>query len=603
MVQLRLFPRVIALLALGSVSLSGAEVVAAPWVDVTAQTIGVTGEWSNKVELADIDGDGRVDLLFANGRGYASDGGPERNRVFLNQGAGASFLEVSEAVMGAADRTRVIKARDVDGDGVVDLFVGNTWQTQSRLLLGQGGGTFKEVTATHLPQRLASVGDAELGDVDGDGDLDLVLADWGAGDPSSNEGGPLLLWLNEGGVFVEAALPAALVRWSWELELVDVDGDLALDVALSCKSCTGSSLLLGDGAGGFVDASTMLPQFSNNYDFEAMDLTGDGFVELITINDKSPGTREHVLSWQPGQGFVDVTEALLPEPQNLAGDDNMAVFLDVESDGDVDVLIAGLAGSQDRLLLNDGAGGLTAQVGVFEPAMSPGTLGIAVADLNGDGRLDVVMAEGELAEPDKVYFGEDVPVDSRPPLVVDRGAAPGASAGEFVITGQVHDRKTPVMPHDFQAVVVEVVLLADASTSEAPMRWVGGDLWRAAVAVTGASSARICATDAVGNRACTDPRALGEPEGETTSGGESSTGDAPTSGGEATLATGDGATATAGEGDGEGGCGCRSTTGGSPLGALGLVGLVGLVGWWRDQRRRRRPSSASRPKRASGSWV
>jgi len=81
-------------------ALSPAAVRAAPWEDATMATIGATAEWSNKVELADIDGDGRVDILFANGAGYSTPEAPEMNRAFLNQGPGKPFLDVSAAVFG-----------------------------------------------------------------------------------------------------------------------------------------------------------------------------------------------------------------------------------------------------------------------------------------------------------------------------------------------------------------------------------------------------------------------------------------------------------------------------------------------------------------------
>ena len=53
------------------------------WQDATASTIGTTGEYTNAVELADINGDGRVDILFANGGDYEQPGPPEFSRVFL----------------------------------------------------------------------------------------------------------------------------------------------------------------------------------------------------------------------------------------------------------------------------------------------------------------------------------------------------------------------------------------------------------------------------------------------------------------------------------------------------------------------------------------
>ena len=147
------------------------------WVDVTAEAIGKTGFWTNKVEIADLNGDGRPDILFANGGDYSTPGKPEPNQVFLNTGPGLRFREATPDVFGATpDLARVIKARDLNGDGLVDIVVGTTYQTQSRLFLGRGQGRFEEATRTHLPQMPLSVGDLEVGDVDGDGDLDLVSA-------------------------------------------------------------------------------------------------------------------------------------------------------------------------------------------------------------------------------------------------------------------------------------------------------------------------------------------------------------------------------------------------------------------------------------------
>ncbi len=487
------------------------------WTDATADTIGQTGEWSNKVELADLNGDGRVDILFANGGDYNQPGEPQPNRIFLNQGPGARFREATEEILGpTGDLARVIKARDVSGDGIVDILVGTTYQTRSRLYLGMGGGAFREVTDTNLPDTVGSIGDLEIGDVDGDGDLDIVLADWGPGDPFESEGAPVRLWLNQGGGrFVDAAdrMPSGKVKWSWDLELLDVDNDYDLDIAVSCKVCSGSRLYHNDGSGTFTDVSDRLPQFTNNYELEPIDLDGDGFLDLVTINDGDQASaddefdrREHVFMNDGRGGYRDGTAEVWPIAANVGADDNAVVVLDADSDGDPDFLIGSLSGA-DRLLRNQG-GHLEVDQSVFSGPDTPGTLGIAVADLDDDGRIDVVQSQGEAAEEERVFLGTGVARDSAAPRI-DLVESPEAPYGSVVIRARVHDDKTPVAPHDFSEVVLCRDLCAEGG-SRAAMSWYGGALWRGQIEARDGDRYQVCATDRAGNAACSDPLTLGE---------------------------------------------------------------------------------------------
>ena len=270
----------------------------------------------------------------------------------------------------------MIKARDLNGDGLTDIVVGTTYQTQSRLYLGTGKGAFRDVTATHLPAVPLSVGDLEFGDVDDDGDLDVVLADWGAGNNMTNDGRPhaaVAQRRHRAGSPTPPPqrMPATLIRFSWDLELADVDNDYDLDVLVSCKRCGGSTLFRNDGKGTFTEDLRALPQYTNNYEFEPMDLDGDGFLDLVTINDgeivgeNSSSRREHVFR-NDGKGrFRDATEAWWPAAHNIGEDDNMVAFLDYDSDGDADFVVGSLSGP-DRLLVNDGRGRLTLLPDVFD---------------------------------------------------------------------------------------------------------------------------------------------------------------------------------------------------------------------------------------------
>lgn len=470
------------------------------WEDATPRALTQGRTWTNKVDLADIDSDGDVDILLAEGGNYSRAGKEVRSRIYLNDGS-AGLTDVSKRILGNSFGTaRVIKARDLNEDGDVDILVGNTFESQSRLYLGRGGLKFEDVTETNLPRVRASVGDLEPGDVDADGDLDLVLSDWGPGDPLKSRGAPPMLWLNDGnGKFTDVSgsnVPATRIQFSWELELVDVDNDWDLDLAVSCKVCPTSVIYDNDGQGRFHTVKGVVPAATNNYEFEPMDIDGDSDEDLITSNDSVEVELGERILINDGRGrFSDETEDRWPGQGSYGYDDNNAVFLDVESDGDGDFLIGSLDGP-DRLLLNDGSGNFSVDEDIRTGASTPGTLWLAVADLNGDTRLDLVETQGEVDWPDFLYLGLGVARDTSPP-VVSRVANLRSS-----VHARIDDRKSPNVASDWREVVVE------GNGGSMAMQWYGEYLWRSPDLAPG--SYRVCAIDAASNEACSEPIAIGQ---------------------------------------------------------------------------------------------
>jgi FG-GAP-like repeat len=470
---------------------------AGAWLDVTDAALGPTAEWTNNVEAADVDTDGDIDLLFANS-GDQRYWTPVENRVFLNRGDG-TFTDATRRVLGKSVGTsRVIKVTDVNADTAPDIIVGNIVSSQSRLYLSDGTGGWEDATASHLPAAKLSVGDLELGDVDADGDLDIVLADWGDGSPETNSGGKVTLWLNDGvGQFTDATavqMPDKKVRFSWDLELVDVDNDWDLDIATSCKMCSSSRLYENDGEGTFIDVTAQrMPHYTNNYEFEPLDLDADGYLDLVTINDGEDtgnGATEHVFRNDRHGGYVDGTPQWWPPDANTGWDDAVVVGLDIESDGDADFIIGSLDGP-DRLLVNDSTGVLSVNNDIFEGNRTLGTLGLAVADFNGDGRVDVVESQGEAAghmEEHVHLASELVPRDTAQPVV-------RAQLVDGSVVARVHDNRTPNMPYDWRQVLVRT------AGRDVPMVWYGENLFRA-TALAGTDDADVCATDAAGNTTC-----------------------------------------------------------------------------------------------------
>jgi hypothetical protein len=480
------------------------------WVDETSTYLPPTEEWTNRVEVADINGDSMLDLLFANGGNYSEPGALEASRVFINQGPDQKFKEITSEVFGTRKFiSRVIKVRDVNQDGIPDIIVGTTYQNQSELYLGLGEGKFQNVTSSRLPQIKASIGDIELGDVDGDGDLDMVLSDWGPGSNMNNSGGRTMLWLNDGkGSFSDVTnnqMPDLLIQFSWDLEFIDFDNDFDLDIAISCKRCPTSRLFVNDGQGHFKDYRR-LPAYTNNYDLEAMDVNGDGFLDLVTVNDgeivsgESSSRREHLFLNKNGEGFTDATGDYWPDAENIGKDDNNIVFLDYDSDKDPDFLISSLTG-EDRLLVNDGTGRFKLLQPVLKGAPSPLTLSIVLGDINNDKKLDIIMGQGEGEEgiEERIFMGRGIRPDSAPPVISHYEVSENKENGTVTVRARIHDNKSPNMPQDWTS----VELGYENSENTVSMTWYGEHLWYATISIEqGAGDLRICATDYSGNLAC-----------------------------------------------------------------------------------------------------
>lgn len=261
---------------------------------VDASRRGLPGE-NRSIEAAaagDVDGDGDVDIVATDGGwllGFVGE------RLLENDGQGM-FAEKVGALpvwVSGPDRASCLELVDVDGDGDLDLLeglglneIGPNFPGQNRLALNDGAGGFTDVTATHLPAAVDSTGAIACGDVDGDGDPDLLVGNTSEGFNQFGQQDRLLL-NNGSGVFSEAAGRLPTVNdCTGALALVDLDGDTDLDLVgrrhVDCnpQGLAGVVVYFNDGAGFFTEIPGRVPQVTGGLVLAVADVDGDGDVDI-----------------------------------------------------------------------------------------------------------------------------------------------------------------------------------------------------------------------------------------------------------------------------------------------------------------------------------
>ena len=339
------------------------------------------------VAAGDVDNDGRVDL-------YVTRFG--ENQLLRNQGDG-TFRDVTRESGTTEPRWSVSASfLDVDGDGWLDLYVGNYLDfgfhnhqkcadvredycapdrynpLTDRLFRNRGDGTFEDVS---VASRIAGAAGSTLGvvaaDFDDDGRLDVYVA---------NDGLPNFLWHNRGdGTFEDVALlgGSALsengeAEAGMGVDAADLDDDGEYDLILAHLATETHTLYLNEGGARFRDATIRAglaaPTLAmTGFGAGFVDLDEDGRLDIVSLNGAVTVIEALALAGdpfplhQPNQAFRNLGDGRFEDWTERAG----AVFAlsevsrggawgDLDNDGDADLLVLNNEGPA-RLLLNVGA--------------------------------------------------------------------------------------------------------------------------------------------------------------------------------------------------------------------------------------------------------
>jgi thiol-disulfide isomerase/thioredoxin len=389
----------------GAVSESGAELRLKPAVEY------LMGQFPQSVALADLNGNGRLDVATSNRRD---------NSVTVRLGGGDGTF--GEAVTYRTDPEPLfVRAADLNGDGILDLVTANFSNTLT-ILLGQGDGKFLEATSF-------SAGDGDLmplnvvvADFNGDTVPDLAVANF--------LGNTVGIFYGQGdGLFAE---PTHISVGDGPISIVaaDFNRNGHADLAVANRRGDTATILLGNGRGEFTETSYEIGARAGF--IAADDLTGDGVIDLAIAS-----YMDNSITLLLGDGEGAFTRADVDvgmcHPSSLA-------LADMNGNGAVDIVTVCQSLSSVAVLLNGGGGDFPTPATAFRVGMGPDA--VAVGDLNEDGLPDIVTAnlgggsisvllsgEGDPGRPILARFDEsEIPAKGDLTLVVEFETPEDASA-------------------------------------------------------------------------------------------------------------------------------------------------------------------------------
>jgi hypothetical protein len=268
--------------------------------------------------------------------------------------------------------------------GLIDIVTANDDGSSATVLLGEGGGAF--APPVNYPTGLQPTSVA-VGDVNGDGFPDIVVSS--GGNPYGGVGDntvTVLLGNGSGGFKPASGSPITIgtgVVRPYGVAVADINGDGFADIVTANYGNSTLSILKSNGNGTFQPPVTVtLPAGANPGFLKLADVNGDGKPDIIESNF---GTGTVGVLLNDGHGGFSA-----PTYTNVgSGPAGLAVG-DINGDGFPDIVVGNTGDNTVSVLLNDRHGGFTAQTPV---TLASGAipLNVALGDLNGDGKLDMVV--------------------------------------------------------------------------------------------------------------------------------------------------------------------------------------------------------------------
>ncbi len=322
------------------------------------------------IDAGDFDGDGDADLVLITRDGIS---------VLLNNGDGSFAPAVTYEDLLSP---RFVVVRDMDGDGNLDVLVADagflSMPAGMTLFLGNGDGTFQTAANTGVA---SSPFTGTAADVNGDGLVDIV-----AGNVDFNFTDRIVVGLADGKGGYASTSFAPSGQGFVGIVAADLDGDGALDLATANRSTDNVSVFLGNGDGTF-QAEQLLETSQFPETIVAEDLDGDGNLDLILA---SSVDEDATVLLGNGDGTFQAAVSYFAGSEPLWAD-----VADIDGDGVLDIVVANGFSDDVSVLLGSGDGTFQPQVRVDA---GDNAVSVVAADMDGDGDTDLATANRDSDE-------------------------------------------------------------------------------------------------------------------------------------------------------------------------------------------------------------
>jgi len=360
-------------------------------------------------------------------------GGGSSNVVFFPVATPIGSPTLTGTAFPAGAGPASVATGDFNGDGKLDLVVADRVSGSVSILLGNGDGTFQAAASYAVGQGSNPGLRVAVGDFNGDGKLDFVVANY--------SGNNVSVFLGNGDGTFQPAVNYAVGQNPTSVAVADFNRDGKLDLAVSNQNCNGSlpcvtgtiSILLGNGDGTFAAHVDYDAGMSPNW-VTVGDFNGDGKLDLAVANgDVACVGCQSGFTILLGNG-----DGTFRAPATIFGGlnpDSIATA-DLNGDGKLDLILLDNLGRFYVFLGNgDGTFQTANVVGYFTDSFPGGNIGIG--DFSGDGKLDVVIVNFGSNEVE-IFPGNGDGTFQTPPLHFSTGSGPqGAAIGDFNRDGRL----------------------------------------------------------------------------------------------------------------------------------------------------------------------